>query len=95
MRKAFSRDEETKSYKQGEQRNYVIILSVFKWPFTPGCQGNKSTPQVRSIIPSCSESMKVALWLKHVTHNMIQNSCFEKWKIKHSNAFTIQNIRVR
>ena len=89
------KEEETKSYKQGEQRSYVSILSVSKWPFTPGCQGNKSTPQARSIIPSCSERVKVTLWLKHVTQNMIQNSCLEKWKIKHSNAFTIQNIRVR
>ena len=52
---AFSRDkekEETKSYKLGEQRSYVSILSVSKWPLTPGCQGNKSTPQARSIIPN-------------------------------------------
>lgn len=74
--KHFPETKNSRAIKQGEQRNYVIS-SVFKWPFTPGCQGNKSTPQVRSIIPSCSESMKVALWLKHVTHNMIQNSCFE------------------
>ena len=46
------KEEETKSYKQGEQRSYVSILSVSKWPFTPGCQGNKSTPQARSIIPN-------------------------------------------
>ena len=86
------KEEETKSYKQGEQRSYVSILSVSQ---CPGCQGNKSTPQARSIIPSWSERVKVTLWLKHVTRNMIQNSCLEKWKIKHSNAFTIQNIRVR
>ena len=90
------KEEETKSYKQGEQRSYVSILSVSKWPFTPGCQGNKSTPQARSIIPN----YPLLQW-KGESHTL-PKACHSQYdwklllgKVENSNAFRIQNIRVR
>ena len=53
-----------RAINKGNKEAIISILSMSKWPFIPGCQGNKSTPQVRSIIPSCSERMKVTIRFK-------------------------------